>query len=177
MNFQRTIVAAIVATAAMTLYFIILPFTGLLPDLNIATFLGKIAGDSKVAGWLIHIALGFAFAFIYARWVNNLLPIENNVSRGVIYSIFVFLFSSVAILQINAFGLVEWHLKDSMSLLVLMSLTGHLIYGAILGAFLPKTHPELEFGAELQVDEQGKSPARRSIVNPANDATIKDKLH
>ncbi len=153
MNVQRTILAGAVATAVMTLYFIMLPFTGLFPDLNIAAFLGKIAGDSKIAGWAIHVLLGFAFAFIYARWANNILPIENNISRGVVYSIFVFLFSTVSILIINAAGLVEWHMKDSMAMLILLSLTGHLLYGAILGAFLPKTHPEREFGSDLNVDK------------------------
>ncbi|MFN8299871.1 MAG: DUF6789 family protein [Chitinophagales bacterium] len=177
MNIRKTILAAVIATAAMTLYFIILPFTGLFPELNIATFLGKIAGDSKVAGWAIHIAFGFAFAFIYARWVNDLLPIESNVSRGVIYSIFVFLFSTVSILTINAAGLVEWHLKESMAMLFLMSLTGHLIYGAILGGMLPKVNPEREFGAELQVDEPGKSPARRTMGNTTSSAGVNDKLH
>ncbi|MFN8287893.1 MAG: DUF6789 family protein [Chitinophagales bacterium] len=134
-NIPKTLIAGVAATAAMTVFILIAPLIGL-PHMQVGSLLG---GEHKVVGWIVHFAMGIVFAFIYARIANNSLPVENNVARGAIYGLLVFVFAQIVIHIFAITGRLDWDSKENWGLAVFVSSIGHLIYGSVLGAFYKKT--------------------------------------
>lgn len=139
MNYLRILYAGFFATAAMTTIMLLIPLLGL-PKLTFSTLFMAIAGGHEVIGWVIHFIIGIIFAFIYVRFFNNLLPVVNNVGRGAIYSIIMFVFSTTGMWLLIAWGF-NWELKEDMSLSVIGNILAYLMYGSVLGAFFKREVP------------------------------------
>lgn len=136
-NIPKTFLAGLTATGVMSIFMIAAPLIGM-PHVKIGVFLGAIAGGIKAVGWIIHFLIGIGFAFLYARFVNNSLPVENNIARGVIYGIGVFLFAQMVLFTFAFLNWLSVDLMQDMALSVFVNFLGHLIYGAVLGTFYPK---------------------------------------
>ena len=126
--------ASVTATAVMTLLMLIAPFLGL-PPMNAGALLGSIVGGNETIGWIQHFVIGIIFAFVYATFFNDWLPVENNILRGTMYGIIVFVFSEINFTLINLFGFLTWHQKESMALMVAGNCLVRMAYGTILGLF------------------------------------------
>ena len=137
MSYLKVLVAGIVATGVMTGFMALAPYLGL-PNMNAGELLGAMFGGNKIAGWAVHFAAGIGFAFLYATFVNRLLPIENNVARGAIYGILLFILSEIVFTAINFLGYLSWHQKESMALMIFGEVFACLLYGGVLGAFTKK---------------------------------------
>ncbi len=134
-NIPKTLIAGVVATAAMTVFILVAPLVGL-PHMQVGSLLG---GEHKIVGWIVHFDIGIIFAFLYARLANNSLPVENNIARGAIYGIIVFVFAQIVIYTFAITGMLVWDSKENWGLAVFTSSLGHLIYGSVLGTFYKKT--------------------------------------
>ena len=137
MNYLKILLAGIVATSVMTAFMALAPYTGL-PNMNAGELLGAMFGGSKVIGWTEHFAAGIIFAFIYARFINEWLPVENNIARGAIYGIFLFILSEIVFTGVSFLGYLSWHEKESMARMIFGEGLACLLYGAVLGAFIKK---------------------------------------
>jgi hypothetical protein len=137
MNYLKVLLAGIAATLAMTLFMVFAPMAGL-PDMNAGELLGAMFGGNKVIGWTEHFAAGIIFAFVYARFVNSLLPVENNIARGAIYGIFLLILSEIVFTGISFLGYLSWHEKESMALMIFGEALACLLYGGMLGALIKK---------------------------------------
>jgi hypothetical protein len=147
MNYLKVLLAGIVATGAMTAFMAVVPLTGF-PAMNAGDLLGAAFNGNRIVGWAAHFTAGIIFAFIYAKFINRLLPIENNIARGAIYGILLFILSEIVFTAINFLGYLTWHQKESMAIMIFGELLACLIYGAVLGAFIKPRTDALASGAK-----------------------------
>lgn len=137
MNYVKPIYAGVIATAAMTAVLALVPLTGL-QQVNLASLFGSNAIGWMILGWVVHFIIGIAYAFIYKMFINEYLPIESNIARGMVYGIIIFVFSTMAVLIINLLGFVSWNMKESMSLAAFSYILAFIVYGAIVGGMLKR---------------------------------------
>ena len=137
MNYLKVLLAGMVATAVMTAFMVLAPYAGL-PNMNAGELLGSMFGGNKIIGWAEHAVAGIIFAFIYAKFINRLLPVENSIARGAIYGILLFVLSEIVFTAINFLGYLSWDQKESMALMIFGEALACLLYGAVLGIFIKK---------------------------------------
>jgi|ERR1043165_1026560 uncharacterized membrane protein YagU involved in acid resistance len=130
----KVLLAGFVATGAMTLFMIIAPFIGL-PKMNFGEFMGALLGDSMVAGWFMHFAIGIIYAFVYVMFFNHTIPVIKDVFRGMCYGILIFMASEIILTTIMMTREITWAQRENMAVLAFGNCIAHLIYGATLGAF------------------------------------------
>ena len=137
MNYLKVFLVGLIATGVMTGFMALAPYIGL-PNMNAGEILGSMFGGNRIIGWAEHFVAGIIFAFIYAKFVNRLLPVENNIARGAIYGILLFILSEIVFTAINVLGYLSWHQKESMALMVFGEVLACLLYGMVLGIFITK---------------------------------------
>lgn len=133
----KAIVSGIVATLAMTVLMMVGPMMGM-PKMDAAAMLGTMLGGSIVLGWMMHFTIGIIFAYAYIYLLNNKLPIANNYLRGAVYGFIVFVFAQIMMAGMGTMGMMPEMPKDNMSMMIVGSIMGHLLYGIVLGAFIKK---------------------------------------
>lgn len=129
--------AAVVATGIMTLFMLGAPAIGL-PAMNVGDLLGSIFRDNIIIGWFIHSIIGIIFTFVYVGFFNDYLPVINNIQRGTMYGIIVFIFSEINFMLINLAGFLNWNQKENMALMIFGNCIACIIYGAVLGTFFKR---------------------------------------
>lgn len=135
MNYLKVLLIGIAATGVMTAFMLLAPFIGL-PRMNAGEILGSMWGGSRVIGWVEHFLAGIIFAFVYAKYLNRLLPVENNIARGAIYGILLCILTDAVFAIISLMGNMNFAEKESMALMVCGETLACLIYGTMLGAFM-----------------------------------------
>lgn len=135
MDVKRATVAGIVATAVMTVSLMWAPAAGV-PKLAIghllSTFLAvsvALLPVSPTGAWIIHFLAGTCFALIYARFFADRLPGAPAV-RGAIFGSLLFLVAQLLFMPMVGAGIFS----RGDSVMILGSLAGHLVYGALVGA-------------------------------------------
>jgi hypothetical protein len=141
MNYGKTTIAGLAATAIMSLIIILVGLSAL-PTMNFATLIATLLGIHVAFGWVVHFAIGIFWAMIYALLVNENLPVISNIGRGIIYSILLFVLSSFAML-IAAPANGDNALQQNAVLALLVNLPAYFAYGALLGFLLPRKSPVL----------------------------------
>ena len=134
MNAVRASVSGLVATAAVTVLWLVEPVLGL-PRLAVGSMLSSFLAVATaylpvwpVVGWTIHGMVGIGLALIYARWAADRLP-GVPIVRGVLFGIGVFLFAQVTFMPLVGAGVFS---RGDGPLLI-GSLIGHCVYGGLLG--------------------------------------------
>jgi hypothetical protein len=147
MNYLKVLLAGVTATLIMTGFMMLAPIIGL-PKMNAGEILGSMYGGNNVLGWIEHFVAGIVFAFIYAGFINHLLPVENNLFRGAIYGVLLCILTDLVFVVISLMGVMSWDQKESMSLMVFDETLACLIYGTILGAFITQKENIFAKGAD-----------------------------
>ncbi|MEO8030362.1 MAG: DUF6789 family protein [Gemmatimonadota bacterium] len=134
MNTRRAIVAGLIATGVMTALLLIEPAIGL-PDIAVGQILSSSLGVvsayldfGPAIGWLIHFLFGAALGVLYAGIVLRHL-LGEPVLRGMQYGVAVFVMAQVLFMPLVGAGFFS----NGQFSLLLGSLLGHLLYGAVLG--------------------------------------------
>ncbi len=135
MNYLKVLLAGVTATLIMTGFMLLAPLMGL-PKMNAGEILGSMYGGNNVLGWIEHFIAGIFFAFVYARFLNGILPVENNIYRGAIYGILLCILTDAVFVIISLMGFMTWTEKESMALMVFDETLACLIYGTVLGIFI-----------------------------------------
>lgn len=128
LNLGRALVAGIVGTAAMTMLMLVAPLMGM-PRMAIGEMLGSVLRIGSAAGWAMHVVIGLVLAVIYAGWFAARLP-GGPVLRGAIYGSGVFVVAQLVVTPMMGGGVFS---GGNMAMIV-GSLMGHLVYGAVVGA-------------------------------------------
>lgn len=131
----QTIIAGMIATAAMTVVIFLAPMMGL-PKMNPAALLSGMMGVSIFIGYLMHLMIGIVFAATYVYWYNSKAHINNKVVKGILFGFVVFIFAQVMMLVMGKMFQMPM-VEASMMLLMLGSLIGHLMYGIVVAAIVP----------------------------------------
>ena len=134
LNTARVGLAGLVATAAVTLLWLVEPVVGL-PRLAVGSMLSSWLAVataylpmSPTLGWTIHAVIGIGLAFVYATWLVARLP-GTPIFRGIGFGVSVFLFAQLVFMPLVGAGVFS---RGDLPLLA-GSLIGHLFYGALLG--------------------------------------------
>lgn len=163
MNYLKVLLAGIIATLIMTGFMLLAPVIGL-PHMNAGEILGSMYGGNRVLGWAEHFVAGIIFAFIYAAFINHLLPVENNVARGAIYGVLLCILTNTVFLIISFMGVMSWEQKESMALMVFGESLACLIYGSVLGMLI------------TQKENIFEKPNRETTANPRGEAVHRHAL-
>jgi uncharacterized membrane protein YagU involved in acid resistance len=122
----RAITGGILGTTVMTVVGIwVAPLIGI-PPMNPAVMLAGVMGGVLAAGWIAHFAIGTVLALIYGV-VAPSLP-GPPPFRGALYGIAPFLMAQMVVMPVMGMPFFSGSLP-----MVMGSLIGHLVYGAVVG--------------------------------------------
>ncbi len=129
------LISGILGTAAMSILVYIAPAVGI----PMGGPWKMLAGFFKVPialGWILHFGIGVVLAGIYALAFVRILP-GNRPVRGALYGIFPWLLAMVMVVPMMGGPLFMGSARMAFG-----SLLGHLVYGAVMGAFNPLPNGE-----------------------------------
>jgi len=137
MNTSKTIVAGVAATAVMSVVaMFVAPMMGM-PKMDFGHMLGTgnpMMAMPYAAGWMIHFVVGIVMALVFAAVVRGKLP-GNSVVQGMLYAFVIFLMAQLLVMPMMGNGVFS---GGNMQL-IMGSLIGHLVFGAVLGAVVGKS--------------------------------------
>jgi uncharacterized membrane protein YagU involved in acid resistance len=126
----KSAIAGLLATFAMTVIMLMAPLMGM-PEMNIGRMLGGFMGVPSFVGWAGHFMIGVVLAVAYGQFFAARLPGAPWV-RGILYGLIPWLMSQVIINPMMGAGVFA-SLTPAPALMVMGSLLGHMVYGAVLG--------------------------------------------
>jgi uncharacterized membrane protein YagU involved in acid resistance len=129
--FGKSILAGLVGTVVMTGFMLMAPMMGM-PEMNIGRMLGMFMGFPELAGWSAHFMIGSVLAVFYAALAQQKLP-GNGPIRGMLFGLIPWLMAQVIVNPRMGAGVFAMNTPTPMSM-VMGSLMGHLVYGAVVGA-------------------------------------------
>jgi uncharacterized membrane protein YkvI len=133
---NQAVTGGIVATAVMTMVMFIAPYMGL-PKMNPAAMLSGMLGLHIVIGWIMHFMIGVLFALTYAFFFQKAVrKVQNNYLKGGIFGFAVFLFAQIVMAIMNAVLKPASAPEGSMTLMIVGSIIGHIIYGIVVSLFV-----------------------------------------
>lgn len=129
-NFGKAVVAGLIGTFAMTIIMLMAPLIGM-PPMPIGKMLAGFMGIPEVLGWIAHFMIGTVLALIYAFIFVSKLK-GNGFVRGAIYGLLPWFVAQIMVNPMMGAGVFAINTLSPF-LMVMGSLIGHLVYGAVLG--------------------------------------------
>jgi len=133
---QKSLLAGVIGTAIMTVVMMIAPMMGM-PKMSPPEMLAGMLGMPLFIGWVMHFMVGIMFAFVYTYLASNRLKIKNVWLKGAVFGFIVFVFA-----QIMMALMPMPKIEDSVMLLMLGSLIGHLIFGVAVAKTVDGAHSQ-----------------------------------
>lgn len=129
-NFGKAVAAGLAGTLAMTMLMLMAPMMGM-PEMNIGKMLSGFMGIPEALGWAAHIMIGTVLALIYVYVFSSKLP-GNGLVRGALYGLVPWFVSQIMINPMMGAGIFASNTLAPIAM-VMGSLMGHLVYGAVVG--------------------------------------------
>jgi len=140
-SMKSTLVAGLVATAAMTIFTFMAPIMGI--KMDIPQMLANTMGAPIIFGWLAHFMVGEILAINYAAIFLSKTHKVADFKSGALFGLIPWFVAQVMVMpmmSLLAGGSYASGFFSGSILLAMASLVGHLIYGAILGStYKPNT--------------------------------------
>lgn len=130
-SFVRAIGAGLAGTVAMTAFSLMGPLMGM-PKMSAPAMLSGFMGVPAFVGWLAHLMIGSVLALLYVYVFVEKLPGKPWV-KGALYGLAPWFLLQVMVNPIMGAGVFALKTEAPM-LMIVGSLMGHLVYGAVLGA-------------------------------------------
>ena len=124
---SRSLVGGIIGTTIMSLVMFIAPMMGM-PKMSPPDMLAGMLGVPSIAGWAMHFMIGIIFALAYTYLFAPKVKIGNLFVKGAVFGFVVFIFAQI-MLAILGTMLSMPEMEGSMILVMIGSITGHIIYG------------------------------------------------
>ncbi|MCK5076583.1 MAG: DUF2938 family protein [Calditrichia bacterium] len=121
----------LIATTAMTLLMLVAPMMGM-PKMPIGEMLAGFMHIPVALGWVMHFMVGTILAAAHQIVWKNRLPV-NAAVNGMIFSLIPFLIAQSVVMPVMGAGFFSMNTPAPV-MMVMGSLIGHLVYGAVLGA-------------------------------------------
>lgn len=133
---MKLVIIAAIATAIVSSYnYVFGPILGL-PTFQRTRFIASVFNTGLVQGWLINLAIGVVFTFLYVKLFKHAFPKINYFLSGLSFGFFTFLILQFFYtLFVNDLPHPADYLQsgDFMGKLILNSLVANLIFGLIVG--------------------------------------------
>ncbi len=130
-NLKRAVMAGLVGTLAMTIVMLMAPLMGM-PPMPIGNMLAGFMHIAVALGWVMHFMIGTVLGLIYVYLLESKIP-GSPVVRGMIYSLIPWFMAQVIVNPMMGAGVFAIN-TPSPFMMVMGSLIGHLVFGAVLGA-------------------------------------------
>lgn len=130
-NIISILKGGLIATTAMTLLMLLAPMMGM-PNMPIGEMLADFMHIPFVLGWIAHFMVGTILAAIHEIVWKKRLP-AGAVVNGMIFSLIPFFVAQIMVMPMMGAGFFSMNTPAPM-MMVMGSLMGHLVYGAVLGA-------------------------------------------
>lgn len=134
-SFSKAIIAGLVGTAVMTMMMLMAPLMGM-PEMNIGRMLAGFMGIPVAIGWAAHVMIGTVLALIYAFGFTGRLP-GSPLVKGLLFGLLPWFMAQVLVNPMMGAGVFASN-TPTPAAIVMGSLMGHLVYGAVLGAVYGK---------------------------------------
>lgn len=133
-NFPKAMVAGLVATIVLSLFFVMKDAMGIMPQLDLPKMIAGMMGmpDAPMAGWAVHFFIGVVVYGATLALLDEHLPGDSKMGHGVLLATVGWLMMMVVLMPMAGAGLFGLNLGISAPIMTLML---HLIFGAILGAY------------------------------------------
>ncbi len=131
-NIGKGILAGLMATVVMTMIMYMAPMMGM-PKMDVAGMLSGMMSLPWIVGMAIHFMNGvIIFPLIYVFVLYKVLP-GNGLVKGIAWGVILFVIAQVMVMPMAGMGFFSSASPQQMPM-VIGSLMGHVVYGAILGA-------------------------------------------
>lgn len=132
---KQSLLGGMIGTAVMTVVMMIAPMMGM-PKMSPPAMLSMMMGFPIVVGWLMHFMIGVIFAIAYAFFFINLVKkVSNNILKGAIFGMTAFIFAQI-MMAIMGMMIPMPPMEGSMILMMVGSITGHVIFGITVAMFV-----------------------------------------
>ena len=129
-NIGSILKGGLIATAAMTLLMLVAPMMGM-PKMPIGEMLAGFMGIPVAFGWIAHFMIGVVLAAAYVVFWKDRLS-GKPVAKGLLFSLRQLFMAQIIVMPMMGAGLFSMNSGAPM-MMVMGSLIGHLVYGAVLG--------------------------------------------
>lgn len=129
-NFSKAVGSGVAGTIVMTIMTMIAPMMGM-PEMDIPRMLADFMGLPVLIGWLAHFMVGTVLALIYAYSFIQKLPGAPWL-KGALYGHFPWLLAQIMVNPMMGAGVFAMNTPAPM-MMVMGSLLGHIVYGAVVG--------------------------------------------
>lgn len=129
-NFGKAVSAGLIGTLVMTVVMLMAPLMGI-PPMPIGKMLAGFMGIPETLGWIAHFMIGTLLGLGYAYLFVSKLK-GNGFVRGAIYGLLPWFVAQIMVNPMMGAGVFAIN-TASPFLMVMGSLIGHLVYGAVLG--------------------------------------------
>ena len=130
-SFGKAVIAGIIGTFVITIFMLMGPLMGM-PEMNSGKMLGGFMSIPEVFGWIAHFMVGTVLALIYVYVFASRLP-SNAWVRGAIYGLILWFASQIMVNPMMGAGVFASNTPAPL-LMVVGSMMGHIVYGAVVGA-------------------------------------------
>ncbi len=130
-NLITILKGGLIATTVMTLIMLVAPMMGM-PKMPIGKMLAGFMHIPVALGWIMHFMVGIILAAAHQIVWKNRLSV-NAAVNGMIFSLIPFLIAQSVVMPMMGAGFFSMNTPAPM-MMVMGSLIGHLVYGAVLGA-------------------------------------------
>lgn len=138
-NLTKATIAGLVGTAAMTVMMLMAPLMGM-PEMNIGRMLAGFMGIPVAIGWAAHFMIGTVLAVIYAAVFAARLP-GSALMKGMLFGLIPWFMAQVVVNPMMGAGVFAVN-TPAPAAMVMGSLIGHLVYGAVLGGVYGRSSVE-----------------------------------
>jgi len=129
-NIAKGVIAGFVATAIVSILFVMKAAMGLMPDLNIIAMLSGMMGGALIMGWVAHFVIGAVIWGVLFALFHPIIPGGNLWLKGVVFGVAAWLLMMIVVMPMlgaGLFGMNFGMVAPAMTLMV------HVIFGAALG--------------------------------------------
>lgn len=135
-RFQRSIVAAFIATVVLSGMMVVKSMIGMLPAMNAIAMLTHMAHQmmgapaSPIIGWGAHFLIGTLLWGVMFALVYDLIPGDKAIGKALQFSIVAWLLMMVFVMPMAGQGLFAMHIGVMAAVATLVL---HLLWGSVLG--------------------------------------------
>ncbi len=131
----KSLVAGIIATAAMTIIMYVAPFMGL-PKMNPAEMLSSMMNIPQLLGWIMHFMIGIVFGIAYSfLLIKPFRKITNAITKGFIFGMIVFVFAQINMALMGMMLNIP-SIEGDMLLMMVGSIIGHVVFGIVISLLI-----------------------------------------
>ncbi|MCX6204640.1 MAG: hypothetical protein NTZ19_00115 [Bacteroidetes bacterium] len=126
----KSLLGGFIGTTAMSLVMFIAPMMGM-PKMSPPNMLAGMMRVPVIVGWVMHFVVGIIFAFGYTYLFAPKVKIGNSFLKGTIFGFVVFIIAQI-MMGILGTILPMPEMEGSMVLIMIGSISGHIVYGIAL---------------------------------------------